>query len=262
MPLVSSGQLPGSLIPTESRSRFSNVAQIFNPGPAAGIYCCVMDTAPDQRELPVFPATAPPVFTERAATVALLVPVLDALRDVIDVDQARLNEPTPCSAYTVAELQRHVLAWLQFFADAVNDPEGATDRINTEAWEPDPGQNPSGIVARCSDRLVAAIEGGVGDQLVVMSQARMKGDAVIAMALGEYIVHGWDLAVATGRPWAVAEEAADAARAFLETTVAPEYRGPDSGFFGDQVAVADDASPLHRLLGFAGRDPNWTPARP
>jgi uncharacterized protein (TIGR03086 family) len=87
----------------------------------------------------------------------------------------------------------------------------------------------------------------------------MRGDAVVAMALGEYIVHGWDLATATRRTWSVADDAANAALAFLETTVAPEFRGPDSGFFDDEISVAADASALDRLLGFAGRDPAWTP---
>ncbi len=218
-----------------------------------------METTSDHSEPPVFPASAPSIFADRAATIALLVPVLDALADVVEVDQDRLADPTPCSAYTVARLRHHVLAWLQFFADAVGDPGGTGPRVDPDNWSLDPGDSPRAIVTRCSDRLVTAIEAGVDERLVMMSQARMRGDAVVAMALGEYIVHGWDLATATGRTWSVADDAANAALAFLETTVAPEFRGPDSGFFDDEVSVAADASALDRLLGFAGRDPAWTP---
>ena len=39
--------------------------------------------------------------------------------------------------------------------------------------------------------------------------------------------------------------------------VAPEYRGPDSGFFDVEVEVPAGAPALDRLLGFAGRDPAW-----
>lgn len=46
----------------------------------------------------------------------------------------------------------------------------------------------------------------------------------------------------------------------FDDRTAPEFRGPESGFFDNQVAVADDAPALHRLLGFAGRDPAWDTA--
>jgi uncharacterized protein (TIGR03086 family) len=88
----------------------------------------------------------------------------------------------------------------------------------------------------------------------------MAGDGVLAMALGEYLVHGWDLAVATGREWSAAEDAAEAALAFLRSTVRPEHRGPDSGFFDEEVAPDPDASAFERLLCFAGRDPGWAVA--
>jgi uncharacterized protein (TIGR03086 family) len=85
----------------------------------------------------------------------------------------------------------------------------------------------------------------------------MSGDAVLGMALGEYIIHAWDLATATGQPYAVPESAVVPAHEFLKGMVAPEYRGPDSGFFDAEVAVPDNAPPLGKLLGFAGRDPQW-----
>lgn len=213
----------------------------------------------DQEELPVFPAQAPDVFSDTDATIALVIPILDSLADVVSVPEGFMEGPTPCQNFTVAELQRHVLAWLQFFAAALNDPDGRTERLEPEAWKLGDGADPSGIVRAASRDLITAIENDVAERLVVMSQARMPGDAVVAMALGEYIVHGWDLATATGRAWSVDDEAADHARTFLEGTVSPEYRGPDSGFFDYEVAVPDDAAALDRLLGFAGRDPNWNP---
>ena len=79
------------------------------------------------------------------------------------------------------------------------------------------------------------------------------------MALGEYLVHGWDLAVSTGRSWEAAEAAAEPALAFLHTTIAPEYRGPDSGLFGEEVTAPPGATVFERLLCFAGRHPDWTP---
>ena len=86
----------------------------------------------------------------------------------------------------------------------------------------------------------------------------MAGDGVLAMALGEYIIHAWDFATATGQPYLAPDAAVAAAHQFLQSMVVPEYRGPDTGFFEQEVSVPDDAPPLHKLLGFAGRDPHWS----
>lgn len=217
-----------------------------------------MTSDTDIHELPIFPANAPEGLRVPAAAIELIRPVLESLSAVVEIEPEHLNRATPCRDYDVGQLRRHVLAWLQFFADALSDPDAFADRIDPDTWELGDGDAPSDIVRSTARRIIVALEDGVGERLVVMSQARMNGYAVTAMALGEYIVHGWDLALATGRPWTVDDEAATQARLFLETTVAPEYRGEDSGFFGDEVTVDDDASPLDRLLAFAGRNPAWT----
>ena len=98
-------------------------------------------------------------------------------------------------------------------------------------------------------------------------------DAYAALGLPHRRVEAWKytdlrskltealpLARATGVAWSADDEACEAGRAFLLGMVAPEYRGKDSGFFDDEVAVDDTASALDRLLGFAGRNPSWTPA--
>lgn len=211
-------------------------------------------------ELPIFPATAPEVFKDREATKALFAPVLADLAAVVAVDDELLERPTPCEGFTVAQLRTHVLAWLQFFAAALDDPTGNAPRIDTETWQLADDQDPGAVVSAAAAQIAAAVDTGVAEELVVMSQARMAGDCVLAMALGEYLVHGWDLATSTGRDWTAADHAAEAALAFLKTTVAPEYRGPDSGFFGYEVPAPEGAGPFEQLLCFTGRDLEWTPS--
>ena len=219
-----------------------------------------MTNDPPADDLPIFPTTAPEVFGDTTATKRLFAPVFEELATAVDVADDALALPTPCANYDVAALRRHVLAWLQFFAAALDDPAATAARPDPEVWDLGADDRPSELVRAAAERIAAAVDGGVADRLVVMSQARMAGDGVLAMALGEYLIHGWDLAVATGRPWSAADDAAIAALRFLEATVSPEFRGPDSGFFDAEVAVDDDASALDRLLCFAGRDPAWTQA--
>jgi hypothetical protein len=68
------------------------------------------DTQTD--DVPLFPTTAPPVFADPTATRALFGPVMAQLAAVVEVDDDQLALPSPCQAYRVAGLRRHVLAWL------------------------------------------------------------------------------------------------------------------------------------------------------
>ncbi len=212
-------------------------------------------------ELPIFPATAPPIFTDAAATNAMFEPVLDRLADVVGFDADAASAATPCESYDAVQLRDHVLGWLQYFAAALNDPGGESNRLDPAMWTlAADGREPVNIVRAAKADIAAAVDRGVSARMIVMSQARMSGDAVLAMALGEYIIHGWDLARATGAAWSADDAACEAGREFLLGMVAPEYRGKNSGFFDDEIAVDEAASALDRLLGFAGRNPSWTPA--
>lgn len=206
-------------------------------------------------EIPIFAASAPAVMADRNTVSALFAGVMSQLASAVEVDAAMLDRPTPCSQFTVGELQRHVLGWLQFFAAALADPTGADKRIDPDSWNLGTDESPATIVGAAGADIERAIRDLPDGELVVMAQARMSKEAVLAMALGEYLVHGWDLSVSTGRRWEPAEDAAVPALEFLQGTVVPEYRGPDTGFFDAEVAAHEDASAFEQLLCFAGRNP-------
>lgn len=74
--------------------------------------------------------------------------------------------------------------------------------------------------------------------------------------LAEYIVHGWDLAVASGQAVSLRDADAAIALAALRPLLKPEYRGEA---FGPEVPVPAGTPPVARLVAFMGRDPAWTP---
>jgi uncharacterized protein (TIGR03086 family) len=81
--------------------------------------------------------------------------------------------------------------------------------------------------------------------------------AVAAMvATDELVVHGWDLARATGQEYRPDPAALRSALAFLTETA----RGPEeerAAIFGPVVPVPGDAPLLDRAIGLSGRDPRW-----
>lgn len=216
-------------------------------------------TPRDTDDIPYFPAPAPEVFSDPVATRALVAAALHDLEAVVQLEDPSLAAPTPCPDFTVALLRDHVLGWLQHFAAAMSDPDRRSTRPDPDAYRAAADERPpQQVVADSARRIEAALADDVLTRQVVMSTSRMDGPAVAGMLLGEYLVHGWDLARATGRPWGPDPVACAAALGFFRGIVTAEYRGPE-GFFGAEVPVAQDAGQLDRLLGFVGRDPGWRP---
>ncbi len=80
------------------------------------------------------------------------------------------------------------------------------------------------------------------------------GEVAGMVALTEVVVHGWDLARATGQPYGIDAATAEAVLPHVAQFAAGE---PVEGLFGRAVPVADDAPVLDRIVGMTGRDPAW-----
>ena len=166
-------------------------------------------------------------------------PTLTVLRE-IRPDQ--LTAPTPCSEYDVQGLIGHLVHWGPALARAGRHSDGQAP--------PEPAAQIGQVVAAWS--VPEAWQGtttmGGPDEL----PAPMIG----AMAIGEIVVHGWDLARATGQPVAWDEDLLS----FLHDEVARTAQlGREMAAYGTEVPVPADAPLLDRLLGLTGRDPRWTP---
>jgi uncharacterized protein (TIGR03086 family) len=86
----------------------------------------------------------------------------------------------------------------------------------------------------------------------------LPGEIAGRIALGELVVHGWDLARASGQAF----DCEEATLQEIEATVR-QFRGDNDGdipgLFGPAVPVPDGAPALDRVLGITGRDPAWSP---
>ena len=87
----------------------------------------------------------------------------------------------------------------------------------------------------------------------------MPGQVTGIVALDEVVLHGWDLARAAGQELRCDPASAEAVLGFTERSAQPDQAAMRTGLFGPVVPVAEDAPVFDRALGFAGRDPAWTP---
>jgi uncharacterized protein (TIGR03086 family) len=189
-------------------------------------------------------------------TEALLQPVLNELADVVAaIEPDRLGEPTPCTERDVAALRSHTIGWLDAFASGFADPDGrAPLEHRGDFTVGDAGAQ----VRAAAQRLDAAIADGAGQRPLFIGDSSLPGDVSLSMILWEYVVHGWDLARATGQDWSPDPAAVEAALEFAPGMLTPDFQGEGKAF-APPVEVSAAAAPLDRLLGLSGRDPAWAP---
>jgi uncharacterized protein (TIGR03086 family) len=117
------------------------------------------------------------------------------------------------------------------------------------------------VLPRRLDELVAAWrEPAAWEGMAQAGGVTMPAAVMATVALDELVLHGWDLARATGQPYEPDPASVQAVFEFTSAMSAPEHLESREGLFGPVVEVASDAPLFDRALGFAGRDPGWTPA--
>ena len=188
-----------------------------------------------------------------------LAPAARQLGDLVArVTDAELARPTPCPAYTLGDLIEHIGGTaLAFTAAARKDTGRRADRAPAgDASRLEPGWRER--IPRDLAVLAAAwSEPGAWTGMTRIAGGEAPADVVGLSAADELIVHGWDLARATGQPYAGDPEALEAARGFLAMFASPDApAGPDVPF-GPARPLADDAPLLDQVLALAGRDLDW-----
>lgn len=189
--------------------------------------------------------TAPMFDLENAAT--MLEEVVAGITD----DQ--LADITPADM-TVAALVGHVLGFTEAFRqgatkEAIGNslpPSAAAPQVLPQDWRTRIPVQLKALVAAW--REPAAWEGDTE-----VGGATGSAPQMARFALDEVVVHGWDLARATGQPYAPADLDLVVLLEMLCDTPAEGV----PGLFGPRVLVAADASQLDRVLGLTGRDPDW-----
>jgi uncharacterized protein (TIGR03086 family) len=85
----------------------------------------------------------------------------------------------------------------------------------------------------------------------------MPADLLGGMVLGEFVLHGWDLARALDVPIAFSD---DVLRLLYAEVARSADQGREMGVYGPEIIVPGDAPLLDRVLALSGRDPHWKSA--
>lgn len=173
---------------------------------------------------------------------------LDALHDV-DWDA-----PTPCADWSVRELVNHVAGedlWaVPLLAGSTVEEVG--DRLDGDLLGDDPVASARAAAGDASEALTT-------DQATVhLSYGEERTDEYLLQLAADHLVHGWDLAAATGGQRAMDDELVAAVGAWFSERE-EIYRS--AGAIGPRAAY-DGTDAAGRLLATFGRDPAWSPGVP
>lgn len=171
---------------------------------------------------------------------------------VAGVKDDQWSNPTPCDGWDVRELVNHVVGG-NFWVAELAGPGGKTieevgDRLDGDVL----GDDPLGAYDRSMQAASAAFgREGAMEAPCAVSYGPVPGSIYCGHRFIDVLIHGWDLAVATGQETALDPELVEACWQVVEPQA--ELLAA-SGAFGTGVTVADDADLQTRLLAALGRE--------
>lgn len=166
------------------------------------------------------------------------------------ITDGQLDKPTPCDEFDVRTLARHI--------GAVGLRAVALAEVATVEGQPFLADDFSAdAYGATRERALAAWDAAPLEREVTVPWGVVPGFAALGMYINETLVHGWDLAVATGQNPEFSEPAiVEGALAAVQAALPAEIRGMEGVPFGPVVEPREGAGPTERLANWNGH--RWT----
>jgi uncharacterized protein (TIGR03086 family) len=164
--------------------------------------------------------------------------------------------PTPCAEWSVRQLVNHVVGGQRLYIRLLHgEPLPPREQLGRRAAEDQMGDDPAEAYRSTAAEMLDAFRApGILDRTHTVPAATLPGPAVLHLRTVETLVHGWDLARATGQETPFPDELAGGELAFSRNMLGrlPEGRQP----FATAQQVDDDAPAIDRLAALLGRSPH------
>lgn len=168
---------------------------------------------------------------------------------VAGITDDHLARPTPCTEYTVGKLVDHVDLVCQVFATRTANGTGGDAGDLAARFGPGWREVIAGHVRELGS---AWDDPGAWRGSTDLAGQELPNERWGKIALTELVVHGWDLAKATGQPFDLPEHTL---RACLDHVAEFVPNAPLPDLWGPPVDAAEDAALLDRIVAITGRAP-------
>lgn len=187
-----------------------------------------------------------------------------SVRIVSTVTSADLGRPTPCAGWDLGDLLVHMTVQHRGFAAAARgrgadhgmwDPATVADAVRSR---------PADSYRAAAEDVVAAFAAdGVLDAPFALpefgSDATFPGAMAIQFHFVDYVVHGWDVARASGLSFDIPADVVSVAAPIAFAVPDGEIRSADNSPFAPALPASQDGNELDRMLRHLGRSPDWRP---
>ncbi len=171
----------------------------------------------------------------------LLGPVLAGVVGAITPDQ--LDNTTPCAGFSVRGVLDHMVGGASAFAAAFRGQAPPADTA--------PADDILAAFAPALGDLVAAMhEPGALERTVQAPFGAVDGDTFARFVALDGLVHGWDLAIATGQTYTPPDALVAEVTAFAQGAIDPLR---DGDTFAAATEAPERANAMERLAAFTGR---------
>ena len=174
--------------------------------------------------------------------------VLPAFSSMVDrVQPGQLDNPTPCSEFTVRDLLDHFIVLggsFGYWFRGEEAPELTAPAAN--------GSVPAAEVREVLDGVLEAAKSpGAMDRTISAPVGDMPGSTCARFVAFDCLVHSWDLASATGLEVEVPAALIASVDDFARSALTSEMRDGDT--FKEATVAPEGASPIESLAAFSGR---------
>ena len=182
---------------------------------------------------------------EPTEQLSYILPTLNAMVDRIEPSQ--LNNATPCAHFTVRDVLDHMIVLGGSFAYWFRGEEAPEVKAPTV-----PGRVPAAEFRAIMDDLLVAIKSpGATERVISAPIGTMSGSVFASFVAFDGLIHGWDLATATGLDYDLPPTVVTSVDEFARGALSAQMRDGDT--FKDATTAPEDASQLERLVAFTGR---------
>jgi uncharacterized protein (TIGR03086 family) len=171
---------------------------------------------------------------------------------VAGVSPDQLSASTPCANFDVRTLLNHIVGGQLLMARAAAG-ESTQGRDMPDVI----GDDPTSAYEQSSTELVETFRNpDVLTRTIDLGGTEVSGEQALGIAIMEAVVHGWDLARATGQDATIdASLATGMLQTLRDGGFVENFRSPEGDPFASEVTVDESASPGDKLVAYLGRTP-------